>query len=332
MPQELMSLCSDLGIERLRINTRGQLSGCCPFHNESRPSWGISGTKDFHPFNCLGCGVTGTLMTLVMRLENKTFKDARRFIRGYGDYETFDETDISISRLLSVEVDKKTWGNEVPDYMFLPYQQHTRKRFPSRYWKRRGLWEILEWIRKNDVNFYPGYDPDEQRVLLPWYSMDHKLRGVEGRYIGNDPYVKNHARFTAYFGLQRGRSVYSPCSRFMRLTKKKKLAIVVEGATDALSVARALWSSNCYCVFAFASATFSQYQVRQVLRLGLPVLPLFDNDRGGREARERFSAMADSEVSVRNNYKYPKNVKDPAQMSNAQIGKIVSCATYTPLI
>lgn len=51
---------------------------CCPFHNESQPSFAINAQKQF--FHCFGCKESGNAITFLMKLENIEFMDALKML------------------------------------------------------------------------------------------------------------------------------------------------------------------------------------------------------------------------------------------------------------
>lgn len=54
------------------------LSGLCPFHNESTPSFHVYPASN--SFYCFGCGAGGDVVTFVRKIENLDFTDAVRFL------------------------------------------------------------------------------------------------------------------------------------------------------------------------------------------------------------------------------------------------------------
>lgn len=52
------------------------LRGLCPFHNDTKPSFSVSPTKQV--YYCFGCGEGGNVFTFVMKMEGITFAEALR--------------------------------------------------------------------------------------------------------------------------------------------------------------------------------------------------------------------------------------------------------------
>ena len=51
---------------------------CCPFHNESQPSFAINAQKQF--FHCFGCKESGNAISFLMKIENIEFIDALKML------------------------------------------------------------------------------------------------------------------------------------------------------------------------------------------------------------------------------------------------------------
>lgn len=65
----------DVASKYLTLNRRGgNFWACCPFHNEKTPSFSIKQDAQF--YKCFGCGESGNVITLVMKMENVDFLTA----------------------------------------------------------------------------------------------------------------------------------------------------------------------------------------------------------------------------------------------------------------
>lgn len=62
---------------RVKLTKSGaEYQACCPFHNESTPSFKVSPSKQF--YNCFGCGANGDAIKFVQEFDGLTFIDACR--------------------------------------------------------------------------------------------------------------------------------------------------------------------------------------------------------------------------------------------------------------
>lgn len=65
----------DVASKYITLNRRGgNYWACCPFHNEKTPSFSIKQDGQF--FKCFGCGESGNVFNLVMKMENVDFYTA----------------------------------------------------------------------------------------------------------------------------------------------------------------------------------------------------------------------------------------------------------------
>jgi DNA primase len=55
--------------------------GCCPFHNETKPSFTVY--SDTQSFYCYGCGIGGDVINFLMKIEKIDFKEAIRNLKKY---------------------------------------------------------------------------------------------------------------------------------------------------------------------------------------------------------------------------------------------------------
>lgn len=65
----------DIAKGYLPLKQKGQdFWACCPFHSEKTPSFAISAPKQF--YYCYGCHVSGNVFSLVMKMENLSWREA----------------------------------------------------------------------------------------------------------------------------------------------------------------------------------------------------------------------------------------------------------------
>ena len=67
------ALCRLRGIELKKHGGR-DLIGLCPFHEDKKPSFVVTPAKNL--FHCMGCDAAGSVIDLVMRLDQLSFREA----------------------------------------------------------------------------------------------------------------------------------------------------------------------------------------------------------------------------------------------------------------
>lgn len=76
IPGDIESALDDLGIE-YRVSG-DQASACCPFHEETHPSWGVNLSSGLH--HCFTCGAKGNFSQLVIHITGKDRLGAAEWI------------------------------------------------------------------------------------------------------------------------------------------------------------------------------------------------------------------------------------------------------------
>lgn len=209
----LMGLLESLGIEKLRQRNHN-ITGCCPIHGESRPSWGIR-IDPPHVYGCFSCGAGGVLSGLLAHHYKWSFKKVTDLL----GRRTPEETDRILSLGLSDEIKRG------PDVPLFPEMMSA---FPMTdeglaYLRRRGFSD-LKLIHSARI----GFDKLGNRIVFPWF-VDSELVTITGRAIDDNP-----AKIIAYAESAKANWLYSPTG-----TLAYKRLILVEGELDALSVRRA---------------------------------------------------------------------------------------------
>ena len=83
---------SEIVGRRVKLKQRGrEWEGCCPFHNEKTPSFGVNDAKGH--YHCFGCGAGGDVLRFVMESEGLGFLDAVRWLDG-GNWPEVDPVEL----------------------------------------------------------------------------------------------------------------------------------------------------------------------------------------------------------------------------------------------
>ena len=229
----------------------GNLQGCCPFHKESRPSWGISLTEP-HLHGCFSCGASGNLFSLLVRIGGYSVSAAKALV---GD--TSSEGERKFPTLQTPLVQGASGEYFDPRLLWIFSSDRA-----YRYLWSRGI--PLRVSKKARV----CYDHFARRVLFPWY-YGGKLRGVTGRSVISSEKVKT----LPYFNTKKGDCLYLPAGRIVG-----QPIILVEGEVDALKV----FSAGFQNVGALGFGSFTERQSNLVLNSGATEVALFfDNDTTG---------------------------------------------------
>src|ERR1700679_4332050 len=75
---DLAALIRSRGVE-LRAGTNGHLLGQCPFHEDKKPSFGVTPAKGL--WHCLGCGAAGNAIQFVQKFDKISFRHAVELLR-----------------------------------------------------------------------------------------------------------------------------------------------------------------------------------------------------------------------------------------------------------
>lgn len=275
---------------------------CCPFHQESTPSFTVTPDKGF--YHCFGCGQSGNAVSFIMAYERLEFIDAIE----------------SLAHRVGLSVPREgarssTLASENP-YSILEqavqfYQQQLQQSPKARaYLSQRGIEEetlqrfrlgfapeswtaLLQALRKkghtpvglqtagliiSKENRY--YDRFRTRILFPIRDIRGRCIGFGARILpgGNDPKYLNSPE-TAVF--HKGRELYGLYEAAQRRPQFKRLW-VVEGYMDVLTL-----SSSIPEVVATLGTTTSSAHLLRLFSLTEEVVFCFDGDQAGQKAAWR---------------------------------------------
>lgn len=294
----LLDILEYIGLE-LDGETTADVITLCPFHdNRDSASFNVSKLHPY-PFRCWNpsCGATGTLLKLVELAGHMTPMQALRFVFKY-------QTETSSIRDLIVRKNEED-----------PYE----------YWDESRLEGVLKNIKpaydymmqrgftKETLDYFQiGYSSKKERVVIPIRDETGGLVGFSGRATDSDreprywdPGVpKKHVWFNenhAIGGIE---------------------VVVTEGPLDAMKVHQAGFP----CVIALMGGGFSGPKQIKLTRNFPSCIIFTDNpeiDEAGLALSNKIAEamrQAGRAVWVA---KYPEGVKDPGEMSEAQIKKAI---------
>lgn len=308
---------------KLKKSGAQNFTGLCPFHQEKTPSFSVHATKQF--YHCFGCGVSGDVLSFVMKIENISLPEAIRLIAQKFDiklpklqYSSEHEAKDARLRGQLIEMHERAC-KFFEEQLRRPEAAHARQ-----YLSGRGLDEAI--IRA----FRIGFAPDSGFVLKDRLKGDYdesllRASGLfswkEGAEAGNI-YSKFRNRITFPIANEQGRiiaftgrtlaadekagpkylnspetPIYSKSRVLYNLDRAKEAirhlqyTIVVEGQMDSIAV----YSAGFHNVVASSGTAFTETQVRLLGRFSKDIVVNFDPDTAGAKATERSLEMLVSE-------------------------------------
>ena len=169
----------DVASKYMTLNRRGaNFWACCPFHNEKTPSFSIKQDGQF--FKCFGCGESGNVITLVMKMENVDFMTAVEILcKNCGMQMPTAEDNDEVQRKKK-ERDKIYQILKATTEFYHNNLINNPNSLQAQYLRKRGISE--EMIEKFQIGASLNYDDLIKHLTsLGFKADDMILAGVAGR-------------------------------------------------------------------------------------------------------------------------------------------------------
>ena len=293
----------------------------CPVHGESHPSAGVN--LDFTPddkpndhyqvVHCFSCGFSGTIPWFVFKSlpdKFKSIKEVEDFLfKRYGvTYTyTYDPKTQTIKRYEDFEV-KENSRFEMPRYKLAPFKSGKQT---YQYFFDRGF--DIEDMQK----FMIGRDLENETITIPAFWEDGVLAGVIGRYI--DPNRPKNMRFKIY-EFPKGSLIYP-------LDKIEVINDTIIGCESMFDVIK-LHKWGYPNAVAMMGDGMSRQQADQIVSRCRVFIDLFDNDKGGLEARRIAQRRLGNRVMYLIPSYYPEKGKDPSDWGELETVKVIKSASF----
>ena len=296
---------------------------CCTVHGESHPSAGVNldYTPDdkpgehFQVVHCFSCGFSGTIPWFVFKSlpdQFRNVKEASQFLEkryGVSFLYSYDPATKQILRYddfhKSLEVVKR---HELPRHTLAPFKSGKET---YQYFFNRGF-------DKSDMKEYLiGRDLENETVTIPAFWEDGALAGVIGRYI--DPHRPKNMRYKIY-NFPKGSLIY-PLDKVQAVNDT---LIGLESMLDAIMLRK--WGFPN--AVAMMGDGMSRQQADQIVSRCKVFIDLFDNDKGGRTARDIAKKRLGNRVLYLTPSYYPDYGKDPSDWGFEETIKVIRSATY----
>jgi DNA primase len=298
---------SSLISRRVKLARRGrEYAGLCPFHHEKTPSFYVVEDKSF--FHCFGCGAHGDAIGFVMRADNLDFLEAVEKLAGEAGLAVPQATPEERERaqrqktlLETLEAaaafyEARLWGPEgrrARDYLQARgLDPETIRRFrvgwapDDRQALRRALaGDFLEpllieaGLIHNPEEGEP-FDYFRSRVMFPIGDRAGRVIAFGGRVIADgQPKYLNSPDGPLF---EKGRVLYG-WSAARAAGADGRDAIIAEGYMDVIALHRVGFTS----AVAPLGTALTEFQLRELWRLGPEPILCFDGDVAGQRAAAR---------------------------------------------
>jgi DNA primase len=295
---------------------------CCPFHGEKTPSFSVSKEKQF--FYCYGCHVGGDVFEFVRKIENCTFPEALKILANRANIPIPEFKKTAEDRAREAQQAALINVNELAARYFVACLQKTafgKKAYA--YLQGRGITDktIADFslgaalpsyhslllnlqkhgcsvqelaqaglIRERDGRYH---DLFFNRVMIPIKDARGKVVAFGGRVL--DDGIPKYLN-TGETVLFQKREILFGLDIAIKAIRAKRLAVVVEGYMDAISLHAA---GIDYAVASLGTA-FSREHAKLLARLVDTVVLSYDSDDAGkRNAVRAVSILKDAEVPVK---------------------------------
>jgi DNA primase len=307
----------------VKLTQKGRnLSGLCPFHSETKPSFTVAPEKGI--FHCFGCGAGGNVFSFLMQYHRLSFPEAvQELARRYGI--PVSVKDLGPEGAQQAKKRTKAYEANTAAAAFYAATLASSEGRPGRdYLKKRGLtpeiirafqlgYAVDEWdaLRRHfqnrgisldlaqDVGLLAPrdrggfYDRFRGRIMFPIFDRQSRVIAFGGRIIGDgEPKYLNSPETQLY---SKGRTLYG-LPQAAEALRSSGVALVVEGYLDLI----ALQVQGIGNVLATLGTALTREQVRLLKALADKVVLVYDGDAAGAKAMKRaFPLFAQENLAVR---------------------------------
>ncbi|SET96848.1 DNA primase, catalytic core [[Clostridium] aminophilum] len=310
--------------------------GLCPFHGEKSPSFSVSPTKQM--YHCFGCGVSGNVITFVMKYENFTFREALEMLADRGgvtlpkmqysrqqkEQQDLKNTILEINKTAAnyfYHQLKAPQGKRGLDYFAgrqlsdetirhfgLGYSNKTSNDL-YQYLKSKGYSDSV--LKETGLVSYKErgvYDKFWDRVMFPIMDANNRVIGFGGRVMGDgEPKYLNSPETKVF---EKNRNLYG--LNYARTTRKKYM-LLCEGYMDVISMHQAGFTN----AVASLGTALTENHAKILKRYTDTVILTYDSDGAGTKAALRAIPML-REVGITTKVLNMKPYKDPDEFIKAE--------------
>ena len=338
------------GYVRLRKTGKNYV-GLCPFHSEKTGSFTVSPDKQL--FHCFGCGEGGNVFSFIMKIESLSFIEAAEELGG--------KIGIAVEKPSAASVASKLSKEKSYDAVLLAAKFYRKcyaedaGKAAREYVEQRGISE--ETAKIFGLGFAPegwdnlfkhliarGVDPKvieqagltlpreekdgfydrfRNRLMFPVFDARGRVVAFSGRAVKNEePKYLNSPDTPVY---HKGETVFG-LSLTKDAIKEEKLAVLVEGNVDVVSV----YQAGIKNVAAPLGTALTPLQCKLLARFADTIVLAFDADAAGEAATERsIEILRDQGLKVK--IAEIKGAKDPDELIRKEGASAFSAAIDSAL-
>lgn len=287
--------------------------GLCPFHNDTRPSFHVSVSKNI--CKCFVCEEGGNPLTFLMKYENLSFVEAIKYLgRKYGIEVEEVELTPEQQRRKSEREQLLSANNFARDAFVTELLEGGEgRRIGLSYFRERGLTD--ETIKTFQLGYAPEswdflvqkaaaagismelleqlglisksrrgewIDRYRERIIFPIHSTSGNVVGFGGRILKKIEHVGKYINSPASEIYDKSRELYGIHFARNEISKKNH-CLVVEGYMDVIS----MHQRGVKNVVASSGTALTPQQVQLVKRYTPYITLIFDADNAGQEAAMR---------------------------------------------
>lgn len=279
---------------------------CCPFHHEKTPSFCINPDEQF--FHCFGCGESGDVITLVMKLESLDFMDAVKLLADKsgltmpefkGEKEIFERKQKK-ERMLALLKDANNFyrqslqgGNASEALAYIEKRKLGKAEIDkfgigySPSWEGVVNFLLQKGYKREELLEVGMASPDEQsgklrdffglRLMFPLYNKFGDCIGFSGRDIRGTSKAKYKNSIQSL--------VFDKSSTVFALNHVKNLKqtqnidhiIICEGQMDVIAMHKAGFTTSVACL----GTAITEAHAREIKRVTDKVILCLDGDEAG---------------------------------------------------